>query len=72
MLTHENGLWLMLCDEAEKFPAFQEPFSLPRIPWETIYLRNPHVPLDFKDIRHAMDFVSNHSYCKSSHVTIFC
>jgi len=64
MISHDNGLWRILCLVNEKGPAMPEK---PVFPWEIIYMGNPHVPNDFDKIGHAAIF-ARQSSCETDAV----
>ena len=51
-------MWKAQCDLTEKMALLPQN---PRLPWEFVYLGNPHVPRDFDKIQDAVN-----SACKSS------
>ena len=60
IMSHENGLWKMLCQITGKAPVMPD---CPSCPWQMIYIGNPLVPVDVPKISDAVKFTSACKNC---------
>ena len=59
-LSRHNGMWKAQCDITEKMALLP---PNPRLPWEFMYLGNPHVPRDFDKIQDAINNACEYPEC---------